>query len=358
MAEYKYLENSELTGSGGVIESPNYPKIFSLTARNFYRISVKQSSVMQIDFPTFSIDEFDDDECYSFLKLYNGYDESAPLLQDEMCGDTPTSLTSETNVVYVEFANNHLSRSKFQLTWKEVDRVINTTGILDSECGDKVISLNNETAIVNITSPGYPNGYGTSLTCTWTVVSAIQSFHPVISFQEVDLEDLTDCVGDYVQISTNRWDSTWKEVDKLCAMHARERKIYDGTPNLRIKFRSDYGQNGTGFKSIVNLECGGSMTDSEGIIEYNTTNIYSLYRIRNDCKWNITVRRGKTIQFEFLKMDIQNTSAQCNSYVTIRNGIYPSSPYLGSGQYCGKVIPTIPPSTTNRAFVKFKVMRK
>lgn len=355
LAEYKYIDHSELSGKSGVIQSPIYPKPLMLSARNSYRVAVKQGSVILLEFPFFSLEEEDDEDCYAFMKIYNGYDDEAPLLQDETCGESPASLTSETNVVFIEFSNNFMAKAKFHMTWKEVDRAKNLTGTVDSECGDKAISLNNETTILNITSPGYPNGYATQLNCIWTIVSAVQSFHPVITFGEVDLEDITDCIADHVEISSDREDGSWREVGKLCSVQARDMKIYEGTPNLRVKFKSDYGTNGTGFKSLVRLECGGRMTDSEGVIEYNTTNLFSAYRIRYDCKWNITVRRGKTIRFEFLQLNIHNTSNVCNSFVTIRNGIDESSPYLGSGQYCGKVLPTIPATSSNRAFVKYKI---
>lgn len=266
--------------------------------RSTYRITVKQGSAVRIEFPTFYMDEEDEDECFAFIKIYNGYDDNAPLLQDEMCSDLPNPLTTETNVVFVEFQNNHLSKTKFLMTWKEVDKVKNLTDVTELECGDLALSLNNETQYVNVTSPGYPYGYGSALTCTWTIVSKNPSFHPVIDFRDVDLEDTTDCISDYVQVMADRDDGSWRELAKLCSSDVSKRNIYEGSPNLRIKFVSDYGVNRTGFFAATKLECGGRMTDSEGAIEYNTTNLYSLYQITNNCRWNITVRRGKTIKFE------------------------------------------------------------
>lgn len=355
MAEYNYIDHSDINGVSGLIESPNYPKFFSSALRKTYRITVQQGSVIRIEFPVFYMDEEDADECFAFIKIYNGYDDAAPLLQDETCSDSPAPITSESNAVFIEFMNNHMSKTKFRIKWSEVDRVINNTGTIQNNCSDVVLSLNTEKDMINITSPGYPYGYDTALSCKWTITSKLPAFHPIIVFKDIDLEDLSGCYGDYVQVSTDRDDGTWKEHEKLCASDLRERKVFEGTPNLKLAFVSDYGTNRTGFSAYTQLECGGKMTESEGIIEYNTTNLFSLYRVMNDCKWNITVRRGKTIQFEFLELNIQNTSHICNSYVTIRNGIDDSSPYVGSGQYCGKDIPKIPPTSSNRAFVKYKV---
>lgn len=356
LAEYKYLSHSDLDGSTGTIESPNYPKYLTTNLISTYRISVAQGSVIRIEFPFFFMDEEDEDDCFGFLKIFNGYDETAPLLQDEMCSETPSPLTSETNVIYMEAVNNHMSRTKFQITWKEVNKVRNNTNVIESGCGDKVISLNNDTDIVNITSPGYPFGYDSGLSCTWTIMSTLPSFHPIVVFKDIDLEDISGCLGDYVAISADRDDGSWKELDKVCALDIRERKTFDGTPNLMLKFKTDYGINRTGFHAYTVLECGGKMTESEGLIEYNTSQLFRGFRTLNDCMWNITVRRGKTIQFEFLDIDIHNTSNTCNNaYVTIRNGIDDASPYLGEGQYCGRTPPKVPPTSSNRAFVKFKI---
>ena len=354
LASFKYLEHSNLEGTSGIIESPRFPSYLTSNIQITYRITVTQGSLIRIEFPTFFMDTDDDSECFTYVKVFNGYDDTAPLLQDETCSDNTEAITSETNVVLIEFFNNYASQTRFQISWKEVAKFINNS-LVESECSDKAILLSNETEIVNITSPGYPSGYGPGLLCSWTIQSNIPSFHPVLVFKDVDLEDVNDCIADYVSISSDREDGSWKEQEKLCSYDLRDRKMIEGTPNLKLQFKTDYGVNKTGFSAYTYLECGGKMTDSEGIIEYNTTNIYSIYRITNDCKWNITVRRGKTIQFEFLQLNIQNTSNGCNSYITIRNGMDSSSPYLGNGQYCGKDIPTIPPTSSNRAFVKYKV---
>lgn len=354
LAEYIYLDHSDIEGQSGTIESPIFPKYFSSYMRKTYRITVTQGAAIRFEFPSFFMEEDEGAGCFTYIKIFNGYDETAPLLQDETCSQQVEPITTESNVVFIEFFNNYVSKTKFQITWKEVVKVKNSS-LIESGCGDKAISLLNETDMVNITSPGYPYGYESALLCTWTIVSSLPSFHPVVVFKDVDLEDMQDCVGDYVSVSSDREDGSWKEYEKICTSDLRDRKTFEGTPNLKLQFKTDYGINRTGFNAYTYLECGGKMTDSEGIIEYNTTNLFSIYRITNDCKWNITVRRGKTIQFEFLQLNIQNTSNICNSYVTIRNGVDGASPYLGDGQYCGNILPKIPPTSGNRAFVKYKV---
>lgn len=75
---YKYAKHSNLEGASGKIESPNYPKFMVIASTQTYRITVKHGSVIRIEFPHFFMDEEDEDECFAFLRFYNGYDETAP----------------------------------------------------------------------------------------------------------------------------------------------------------------------------------------------------------------------------------------------------------------------------------------
>jgi cubilin len=227
------MSHSDLDGTSGMIESPIYPKYFTDEVENTYRIIVKQGSVIRIEFPQFYMDEEDEDDCYAFIKIYNGFDDEAPILEDEMCGESPQALTTETNVAFISFSNQFQSKTKFKISWKEVDKVKNNTGE-NSECGDEVISLNNVTTVTNITSPGYPHGYTNGLTCTWTIMSGVPGYHPHIHFNDIDLEDTGECYADYILLSTDRTDGSWRDIEKVCATDLRTRKTYEGTPNLKV----------------------------------------------------------------------------------------------------------------------------
>lgn len=355
LASYQYSSHCELGGTEGILESPLYPQFLYAYTETSYRITVGQGSIIRIEFAEFYINEDDPEDCASFVKFYNGYDVSAPVLQDELCSDSPEPIVSETNVVYIEFVNNHLAKSKFKIVWQEASKIIDIS--TSNDCSNKIITLMNETDMVNITSPGYPYGYANVLDCSWIINSGIPSYHPVITFDDIDLEDIPDCVTDYVSVHSDRDDGTWKKLRQLCSSNIHQRPTFEGTPNLKVVFKTDYGINQTGFSARTYLECGGYMKEPDGIIEYNFTR-----QMQNkpflipsmDCVWNITVKRGRTIKFEFLSINIRNTSQSCDSFITIRNGIDDASPYLGRGHYCGTTVPDVPQSSSNRAFVKFK----
>lgn len=67
---------------------------------------------------------------------------------------------------------------------------------------------------------------------------------------------------------------------------------------------------------------------------------------------DITVRRGRTIKFEFLQFDVPAyVNTECRSYVLFKNGASMESPFLGQGKYCGTSIPTVEKTSSNRAVV-------
>lgn len=293
--------------------------------------------------------------CFEILKIYNGYDETAPVLKDNFCEDSVEPLVSATNVVYIDSLYLRWAKIKFQLKWEEVERVRNGSETPDS-CGDRTILLNQTFADrydFEFTSPGYPDGYGNRKSCFWTIITDVSSHHPVVQFKKIDLEVSTNCVNDYVKISSDTSDGLWREVGKVCQQD--DVKIYEGTTSLKVQFSSDVSRNKTGFKAITYLVCGGKMTKSNDLIDFGTS-VTRFNPLAGDCTWNITVSRGKTIQFEFLSMELDMLKNDCESFVTIRNGVDDTSPYLGAGKYCEENWQVkIPPTSSNRAFVMFKL---
>ena len=205
---------------------------------------------------------------------------------------------------------------------------------------------------------GYPNGYDSQLQCNWIISSGISSMHPMITFRDIDLEESENCTADHIDVYSNREDGSWRNLDKLCSYDMRIPKTFEGTPDLKVSMTTDYGVNKTGFNAYILLRCGGVMTEPNGVIEIDPAKLYYqsfLTRMSSNCVWNITVRRGRQIQFEFETLNFTRHNNECDSYVSIKNGVDDSSPILGNSRYCGNqnVLPIIPTTTGNRAFVKF-----
>lgn len=240
------------------------------------------------------------------------------------------------------------------MSWMEMNKTSIQNETVDV-CETTVV-LNNATQFVNISSPGYPYGYNASMNCKWIISSGIPSMHPVLAIRDIDLEETTDCTSDFIKIFTDRDDNSWREIHKLCSYTVRMPLIISGTPNIKVEFVSDVNINGTGFTATANLVCGGKLDGPNGIIQLNMSSIYvrSLSRFASNCVYNITVKQGRKIEFEFLEMNLPRDGQVCVSSVVIKNGRDEESPLLGDGNYCGvNEKKTIPQTTSNRAFVKF-----
>lgn len=294
----------------------------------------------------------------SFFQVYDGYDDNSARVAEILCGlEKPSPIKSTSNVVYIvayqsEYDTFH--NPKFKLHFKAVEP---TVAVLPSvnECGDVQIALNTSTTY-NITSPGYPSGYSTGLSCNWTLSSTDPRFHPIVLFVEVDLEDSPTCVSDYVKVMTSKDSVTWNEETRLCNANFHgpwaHRPIH-GTPYLQVAFYSDWHQNRTGFLALSSLACGGELTDPNGVIEVSDIVDLVGLRMAGFCMYNITVRPGRTIQFEFEEFSFPQIHETCDSYIAFRNGRDDESPLLGQGKYCGIERPSIPSTSGRYAFVKY-----
>uniref|UniRef100_A0A182Q2J3 CUB domain-containing protein n=1 Tax=Anopheles farauti TaxID=69004 RepID=A0A182Q2J3_9DIPT len=222
--------------------------------------------------------------------------------------------------------------------------------------GHATIRLNSTDTAFNFSSPGYPNGYTNGLNCSWVFQSALSGYHPYLSFDFIDLEETGDCLADFVEVFTSADLASWKSHGRICTYGIRVPRTFDGTPYLKVEFRTDYYQNRTGFSGAVMLRCGGLLTDPNGVI----TQPKSLDPLlpgtpfgRRDqfeeCNWNISVRAGRTIEFTFEHINIIGFKSA--GFVAVMNGIDNDSPLLG--RYNGTELPSAFGTGSNRAFVQY-----
>lgn len=57
------------------------------------------------------------------------------------------------------------------------------------------------------------------------------------------------------------------------------------------------------------IDCGGKLTEPNGIIEYdNSSSVRAIRTWHFTCEWSVTVRPGKTIKVQIIDMSIEETS--------------------------------------------------
>lgn len=354
VAQYSYLVLSELSGESGKISSPMYPRNL-LSNTNFdYRITVDYPSVISINFKYFKIDSMFS-SCTSSLEIFDAYDNTGIILNEKTCGVAlPKAIQTSSNVAFLRLYHSvNDVDCKFLLEWKKVAKNADSTEIKpDPICGNTTIVLKNE-SMINISSPSYPLAYPGSLNCTYDISMEDPGQHPMLYLIDVDLEDNDQCNADHLSISSGSNKDGWKSVDKICNLNVNNPRTYEGTPNIKLSFITDYSIAKTGFFSYVYPTCGGILEGPNGVIDYNPVKVTRALP-QDYCMWNITVRTGQTIAFEFESFNVpENSQKSCESFLVIKNGRDDDSPVLGNGQYCGTTIPIIPPTSGNRAFVKF-----
>lgn len=345
----------EQSGADGVITSPMYPTYVYYTIGTYgWRITVQADFVVRISV----------DDCIlkrdSVISIYDGYDASSALLTNIENDAVPIEpILSTMNVIYVEFEISTLSESKFKLRWSEVsksdaDLQQNPTSTLNCT-GNSVLTIG-ESDRLQLSSPGYPTGYEMNENCVWSFLPGTPGYHVDITFAVLDLEVTPSCLADYVQIGTGQDLQSFEMDAQMCSMSQVLRGgRYHGAPNLRVKFQSDYSNNRTGFSSTISLDCGGLMDGPHGKITNKMTvsNGTAQNTMNETCSWQITVQTGRTIQFEFEKLNLAKfDDGSCNSYIVIRNGVHDDSPFLGAGKYCNDFA-SIPATSGNRAIVQF-----
>ncbi|XP_071443305.1 cubilin [Hetaerina americana] len=363
VADYSMLHGNELSGVRGQIASPLYPHPFTSGGTYTWRITVNYGMAISITFEDFFVDTYFG-KCHFAFKLYDGYDETAPLLFEECEYNMPPPVTSSSNVVYIVWEVQYIRMgSFFLLNWLQVPRItmpksISTnTSISSPGCGGIVnIGLNSTV----FTSPGYPYGYDKNLNCEW-IFETLPYNHVVIVVTDMNFNSHPFCsVSDNLQLYNGlNGHQEWELVKTYCLPNSSREDAVHGSSVMKAIFHSDAFRNGTGFSAVAHSQCGSSLTGPNGVIEVKnlSSHFTGVTRLWTTCQWDITVKAGRTIVLEFDEFDISTPNANCReSYLLFRNGGTSTSPYLGDGKYCGTQAPAIPETIGNHMFIKFQGM--
>lgn len=343
----------EQTGDSGIITSMLYPFFVTSTIGSYkWRITVDMESLIRVTIDDYILKQ----NCR--IQIYDGFDVGSgtlAIVETDHIPDEP--ILSNSNMVLIEYDSPLFCESKFKLIWNKVpksEKMVqkNLTNSLNCSANSIITVAVGET--LELSSPGYPNGYDRFLDCVWTFLPAQMGYHVDISFVAIDLEMTPNCFADYVRIASGSEMDSFKYETPMCSMNLDHTFRFHGDPNLRVNFHSDTFVNRTGFTSVVMLDCGGLVEGSHGQITGEmTTYNRSLLWMNETCNWIVSVNRGRTIKFDFEKLNLsRNADGSCNNFILIRNGIHEDSPFLGDGKFCDGS-PTIPPTSGNKAFVQF-----
>ncbi|XP_053948471.1 cubilin homolog [Anastrepha ludens] len=342
LISYNYATHNEINGTNGTIESPHYPTKFHADDPYSWRITVHKDYVLVVQIHHIV------DVDIPFIKFFDGYSDIG--LQIDY--SNTNFVRSSTNILYIK-----ASRGPFKFEWSTLSKEeLKNNQTLEENaaiCGKNIYSINTG-LLVFVNSPGYPNGYASSLNCSWLLMPTNPATHVTLQMTKVDLEDMAECAADYVTVSASNDLQSWQELDRLCKKPDNVQKDYHGTPYLKLNFVTDFSVNKTGFSARSRVGCGSEMTARQALV--NITNLVSgINNFQTDCVWKIQVRQSRRIRIRFVESYLAPDSQSniCRAYFLVRNGLAEDSPFLGKGKYCENNITDLLETTSNRAFIKF-----
>ncbi|CAG5895667.1 unnamed protein product [Menidia menidia] len=328
-----------LTGPAGSFSYPNTPghDDYDHQVSCAWVIHTEPHKILRITFPFFHLES--STNCnFDFLQIHDGDSASAHML-GKYCGqNNPQELHSSFNSLYFWFRSDHsVSAGGFTVAWQSQDPV----------CGEELTA-----PYGSINSPGYPGNYPPGRDCYWTV-TVEPGLLIMFAFGTLSLENHPDCNFDFLEIR----DGLLPEdpvIGKYCSTGLPPPLQTTG-PNAWIHFHSDSSVSDRGFHITYTTSpsdpgCGGTFTDSEGIIiSPNWPNNYAHNR---QCIYLIRLPAGEKVALNFTDMDLESHSNCAFDFVEVRDGITEQDPLIG--KYCASTLPAPILSSSNFLWIRFK----
>ncbi|KAM7390891.1 hypothetical protein PAMA_008881 [Pampus argenteus] len=328
-----------LTGPAGSFSYPNTPghDEYDHQVSCAWVIRVDPNKILRITFPFFHLES--STNCnFDFLQIHDGDSASAYMI-GKYCGqNNPQELFSSHNSLYFWFRSDHsISGGGFTVVWQSQDPV----------CGGELTA-----PYGNINSPGYPGNYPPSRDCYWTV-TVEPSLLITFAFGTLSLEHHPDCNYDFLEIR----DGLLAEdtvLGKYCST-ASPAPLQTTGPAAWVHFHSDFSVSDRGFHITYTTSpsdpgCGGTFTDSEGIIiSPNWPNNYAHNR---QCIYLIRLPVGEKVALNFTNMNLESHSTCMFDYVEVHDGRMETDPLIG--RYCGSSLPAPILSSSNSLWIRFR----
>ncbi|MEQ2218811.1 hypothetical protein XENOCAPTIV_008489, partial [Xenoophorus captivus] len=292
----------QLNGPAGSFSYPNnpghdqYDHLVSCT----WVVRTDPNKVLRITFPFFHLES--SINCnFDFLQIHDGDNPSAYML-GKYCGqNNPQELHSSHSSLYFWFRSDHsVNAGGFTVVWESQEPV----------CGGELTA-----SYGNINSPGYPGNYPPGRDCYWAV-TVDPGLLITFAFGTLSLEQHPDCNYDFLEIRDGLQPDD-PVLGKYCNT-ASPPPLQTTGPAAWVHFHSDFTVSDRGFHityttSPSDSGCGGTFTESEGIlISPNWPNNYAHNR---QCIYLITLPSREKVALNFTNMDLENHSGCSFDYV-------------------------------------------
>ena len=289
---------------------------------------------------TLSFSQFDTEQDYDGLIIYDDWDESNQLAV--LSGNTiPNSITSNTGKMLVIFTSDYASSYQgFSANYASTGSAYcsGTTSLNVSDWG-------------TISDGSGDEGYCNNSDCKW-LIQPPQATSVTLEFTQFDLEPASvdgQTIYDVVEV----YDGTNDNGVLLGSFTGNNLppSITSSSGNLFVKFNSDSDVNAQGWEAVYTSTqdeyCSGSTTliSSSGTLSDGSNN--NKYANNSFCSWLIQPPNATDITLSFSIFDTE----QNYDGVLLYDGINSSAPLLG--QFSGSSIPSSVTSTGGSMYVEF-----
>ncbi|XP_056155801.1 cubilin [Lampris incognitus] len=328
-----------LTGLGGSFSYPNTPghDEYEHLLSCAWVVRTDPNKILKITFPYFNLEA--STNCnFDFLQIHDGDSASAYMI-GKYCGhNNPQQLLSSHNALYFWFrSDSSINAGGFTVVWQSEDPV----------CGGELTA-----PYGSINSPGYPGNYPPNRDCYWSV-NVAPGLLITFAFGTLNLEQHPNCNFDFLEIRDGLLPQD-PVLGKYCST-ASPAPLHTTGPAAWIHFHADASVSDRGFHityttSPSDSGCGGTYTESEGIIiSPNWPNNYAHNR---QCIYLIRLPANEVVSLNFTHMSLETHVTCTFDYVEVRDGSAETDPLIG--KYCGTTLPAPILSTANTLWIRFK----
>jgi len=340
-ASYYASCNNVLTAHSGIIESPNFPNPYPRNRDCTWIIQATLGNTVNASFSHFEIEggAGSNSSCRNdYVELKDGSNLNSPLI-GRYCGHNylPPAIATRSQNLYLRFVSDaYGSHNGFRLQYAV------------SGCGGHMTGSTG-----NFTSLNYPNHYPSRRECVWTIAVTPGS-RIELTIQEMDVEAHPACDYDALEVFGGI-DSSSFRLMQLCHRQLAPQVITSTGSNLYVRFRSDSGGSGRGFRATyqtISGGCGGNYSSRSGTIM--SKNYPDNYEHFSDCLWIIRSEINRPIVFTYEDFDVEGAQDCIFDYVAL----YATSDFNSSliMKSCGSSLPNphVIRSPSNQLYVRMR----
>ncbi|XP_053662149.1 cubilin homolog [Anopheles marshallii] len=297
--KYNILCRRNITGYGGVIESPNFPHEYAGSMDCRWTIRVPLGNKINLEFSHFDVESMTQQTATNATHQRCPFDyvEIHQLGSDmprRYCADKPAPFVSKGRSIDLLF---HTDASTEQMGFRAEWSINGCGGLLRKDYG-------------TFTSPNYPSLYPKDTECHWTI--KVEPGKRIdLTVEDFHMEVNDQCRYDGLFIANDA--NFTHQVAALCHQQEDPVHLASNGNELYVRFVSDHSFANKGFRAsyrAIESPCGGKITLHQGFI--SSPNYPSNYPANMSCSWVIETDVSHTLQLHIKSFAVER-SPNCTS---------------------------------------------